>query len=247
MRPSDFYVKNIVKKFGYFASWFPNSPIQLGDVGVMEGPYFKQLTSLKELQLSFVPRTSKKSANFSYSWEADFAIDSNASVNIANVGITSSLNVKFNNAGAFVFETTDCTITEIENKISLGLEIKKMFIANTWEVDWVVIDSIVAAGSSTIIISNSNNSEIQLSASGELSKINLTDANLGLKIKNQTGEITKFLADKGLVPMFKTSKIKLSFLQRITKDKENAHFGGKVKRRKSKNYSEKEIWESTLK
>ena len=127
MGPGDFYTTKIAERFGYLANWLPNSPINLGDVGIMEGRYFKQLSSLAQLQLSFVPRIPQKSANFSYSWEADIASDSSVGANIPGMGAAAGLNVKFNNAGAFVFEITDCTITDIEDKLSLGHEIKKLF------------------------------------------------------------------------------------------------------------------------
>ena len=247
MGPGDFYTTKIAERFGYLANWLPNSPINLGDVGIMEGRYFKQLSSLAQLQLSFVPRVPQKSANFSYSWEADIASDSSVGANIPGMGAAAGLNVKFNNAGAFVFEITDCTITDIEDKLSLGHEIKKLFEAKKWEPEWVVIDTIVAAGSSTILVSTTNNSEIQLSASGDVSKINLTDVSAGLKIKYQTGEITRILADKGLFPMFKTSKIKWSFLNRMTRNRGGARYGGHVEERVVRDYTEKEIWEPILK
>jgi hypothetical protein len=243
MNSSDFYVKEIFKKFGYIANWLPNSPIKVGDVGIMEGYYFKRQGSLKELNLNFETREEQISVNFSYSLKADITIESDGSAKIYDKAATAALKIGFNAAGSFVFETTGCKITEIENKISLGKEIKKRFKDGAWDSKWVVIDSIVSADVSTIIVSNSENSELRLSASADVSKVNLTDASMNLKIKSQSGEITKFIADKTLFPLFNTSKIKQSFLDRLTRNKDNARFGGQVEERTSQGYTDTDIWD----
>lgn len=65
MSPGDFYVKNVFYKFGYVANWFPNTQVNVGDMGIMDGYYFKKLSSLKELNLIVKVRNSEKPVDFS--------------------------------------------------------------------------------------------------------------------------------------------------------------------------------------
>ncbi|MGW1800088.1 CHAT domain-containing protein [Streptomyces sp. NPDC001984] len=47
------YTKEIYDGLGYFAVWMPNSPVSLGDVGVLRGRRFHRMTSLAELGVAF--------------------------------------------------------------------------------------------------------------------------------------------------------------------------------------------------
>lgn len=246
MAPNDFYAKNIFEKFGYIANWFPNSKINLGDIGVMDGYNFKQISSLDESKLNFTIRDSEKSVDFSYSFQAELTSEFNAKVEVLNSIEAGGLKINFTNSGSFVFEATNCVVTQIENKLTLGEEIKKLYKNNNWQLEWVIIDTIITSGSSTILISNSNNSELELSASANIPKISLTDAGIGLKIKSQKGELTKFIAAQGLSPLFKTSKVKSSFLSRLTRRKDDARFGGHNVERNTQDYVEDDMWEKII-
>jgi hypothetical protein len=246
MSPSDFYVKNIFDKFGYIANWFPSSEIRIGDIGVMEGYYFKRKGSLDQKKLSYNIRKSEKPIDFSYSCQAELNFTSNIGAEALTKIAAGAVKIKFKNAGAFVFEAADCIISEIDNKLRLGDDIKKLYKNDNWDLDWVIIDTIISSGSSTILVSNSKESELELTANANIPQMQLTDTNIDLKIQSQRGELTRFLATQGLSPLFKTSKIKVSFLNRLTRRKNDARFGGHNAERIRQDYEEKEIWENII-
>src|SRR5262245_38305820 len=61
---SDNYVKLLYQRYKHFAAWLPNTKVQLGDVGVVVGKYFKQVTTLKQLGVVFKTRIGDKPLTF---------------------------------------------------------------------------------------------------------------------------------------------------------------------------------------
>ena len=226
------YVKGIYDRFAYLATWLPNTNLALGDVGVQEGGYFKRMTSLKELGISFKVRSGRKPVDFTYTSQSGITFQTKAAGEVA-AGTTLPLGqagivIEFNENGAFLFQAVGCRVNEIEDKVKLGQAVIQMWREKTWDSSWAVVDTLVKAGSVTIVVSSSQRASLELSAKTPVAITNLANVDAGLIVNSQQGDMVRFLAAEGLMPLFKLSRIKKSLLASLLGGPRPIYFGGKA-------------------
>lgn len=245
---SSIYVKEIYKRFEYLAAWLPNTKLKLGDVGFQKGGNFKRMTSLKELGLSFKVRSGKNPIDFSYTSQSGIFIKTKLAGEII-AGTTLPLNkagllINFSREGAFLFHANKCLVDEVEDRTSLGETLIDLYANNNWNINWSVVDTIVKASYVTIVVSNSNQGNLELTAKSPITGANLANVEAGLKINSQQGDIIRFLATQKLSPLFKLSRLKKSLLQTLIGSPQTIHFGGRqTKNKKSMPIIDEEVLE----
>jgi hypothetical protein len=161
----DNYVKLMYQRYKHFAAWLPNTKVQLGDVGVVEGKYFKQMTTLKLLGVSFKKRIGGKPLVFNDDLtggmqvrvKASGEISAGTALSVAQAGVS----IEFANEGAFLFHAVGCYADEIEDKAAVGQAL--ISLQKKWDINWAVVDTIVRAGSTTILVSNSRTARLDRS------------------------------------------------------------------------------------
>jgi hypothetical protein len=208
--PKDIYVNGIRKKLGkYYAAWFPNEELKLGDIGILEENCFTRWTSLEALGISFEVRSDNSSTPINYTSGSDVSMDFQISgqVNPMVPSIPNGkagIGIKFSKEGAFIIQAAESYESSIENKEKLDEDIRQAFKDGKWKSKWVVINSIVSTPCATILISNSSESKIDLYAKAKIPTniINLGDAKIEFSISSQSGDIMQFLNAKNLTPIF---------------------------------------------
>jgi len=229
---SDNYVKMLYKRYRHFAAWLPNTNVQLGDVGFIRGMYFKRISTLKLLGVDFTMRVGKKPLVFNDDLTAGLEMRAKAAGEIA-VGTTlpvaeAGVSIDFADKGAFVFHAVNCYADEIENKEGLGK--KLIALGNKWDLGWAVVDTIVRAGSATILVANEGKSRIELTAKSDVVVSNLAKPGLGLEVASKNGDVTQFLAEKGLTPLFRLSWFHHSWTEWLLGQRKQLYFGGEISR-----------------
>jgi hypothetical protein len=141
-------------------------------------------------------------------------------VSLAQAGVS----IEFADEGAFLFHAVNCYVDEIEDKVTVGkalIELKEK-----WDLDWSVVDTVVRAGSTTVLVSNSQNAKLELRAKAAVEVSSLANPELGLEVVSKNGDVTHFLAEKGLTPLFRVSKFHRSWLEWVRGKPKTIHFGG---------------------
>lgn len=217
--PSDTYVNEMRDRFSYFATWLPNSPLRLGDVGLVEFGYFKQQTSLEELNIEISKRISDQTIDFVHTSRSGLSMESKTSAR-AKAGTdlplaNASIHIGFTDAGAFLFHAMSCSEYSIDNLAKLGERILQLIKEGKWRSEWRVIMSLLHAESATILVANSAGSKIELIAKTGRAVSNLADTQAGLSMKSQSGDVTQFICQKGLTPLYRPAQVKQSVLDRV--------------------------------
>lgn len=229
---SDNYVKLLYQRYKHFAAWLPNAKIQLGDVGVVEGKYFKRLTTLNSLGIHFSTREGETPLVFNDDLTAGLNMQTKAAGEVA-AGLaiplaSAGISVDFECEGAFLFHAAECYIDEIEDKAT----VKEGLIALGQKLDpnWSVVDTVVRAGCTTILLSNSQNAKLELKAKTAIEASNLAKPDLGLEVVSKKGDVTHFLAEHGLTPLFRLSRFHRSWVEWLQRKPKTIHFGGPLDR-----------------
>ncbi len=235
-RPWSRYLKGVFEKLKYHAAWPPNQPRRLGDVGRLVHGEFQPQTSLELLGIKFAERVGPPGADISYTSGASVSVKLKAegqslpgtTIPQAKAGAV----VEFSSSGAFVFQATAPVVREIDNQAGVGKEILTLYRKpgrqRGWEVDWCVVTELLTADRLTVLVSDSKDSKVELAANGKVpvgGPAPLASVNGSLSVIAQKGEVTSVLAEAGLSPLFRVSRIKRSLLDRLVGTDENIDFG----------------------
>jgi hypothetical protein len=226
------YVQGIYKRFGYWGTWLPNMRLALGDIGIQQAGVFKRLTSMRKLKLSFKTRVGKKPVDFTHTSESGITLRAKAAGEVV-AGMTlpldqAGIQVEFSRQGAFLFQAIGCFIDEIENRNELGQSIIKLQRNGTWQPDWAVVDGLVRADTVTIVVSNSKRASLELTTKTPPQIGNIANVDIGLRVRVQRGDMERFLAAKGLSPLFTLTRIRKSLVDKLMGRPGQIYFGGEV-------------------
>ena len=216
----DIYSTGIKRKLkNYWAAWLPTTKFQIGDVGILNGKYFEKIGSLKELKIDFkieedtspspieIVSESGVSINFKIAGETNTAFPN---IPAAEAGVK----FKFGSAGAFAISCPESFEPMLAEPMALQEKIIDAFNKKIWQGEWSVITRVVTSPSATIVISNSKDSELELSSKADL-KAGLADlgkANVEFSMKSQTGDMIKMIGAKDVTPFFQLASIKRRWL-----------------------------------
>lgn len=210
------YTRGVRKKFNnYFATWFPNSKIELGDIGILRGAHFDRITSLKHLDVEFTVRKGSGYSPIEYASESGIQLinklevdakDSQANLASSNSG----LEISFSKKGAFVFQAENSRIISIDNIDKLGSDIITAYQKKKWEFNWMIVTSLVYTPVASIIISKSSNSNLVVTSKNKLGAgvSDLGKANLEFGVQSQKGDVLHFIGAKNLTPFFQLRCLK---------------------------------------
>lgn len=228
---ADVYMKGIYDRFRYFATWLPNTPLALGDIGIRRGRNISRLTTLRDLGLAFQTRSGSCPIDFSYIYESRLERSATGQGATELGGAVTppegQITIQFNRSGSFLFEAKDCLVEEIENKYLLGQALIDRHRRGEWQAEWVVVDTVVRAATTTVLVANSQEASIELGGSVDLARLNLASAEARLHVRSKTGEITHILAERDLMPLFKVSRIRRTWLSKLLPSHKPT-FGGKT-------------------
>ena len=210
------YTEELHDKFGYLATWLPNTKLKLGDVGFLKRDRFELITTIDDLGLHTQSRDIGGAADYQYisSEGASINFDVSGAAPTAVGPITHSaaakVSVVFARANAVVFLATGCKTVSIERHDILGRTILERFKAGSWDKDYVVITELVTASSATILISATDSAQVDLDSKATVAAtgLSLADVNAGFTIRSSSGVATQILAASEITPLFRASAIR---------------------------------------
>lgn len=209
------YVAGIHDQTGYRATWLPGSPLGLGDVGVIQGGVFVRVTGLSNLGIPFQTDADAKQFDMHHVSHSGVKLEfvGNGSAPTSSGPVGAGVDVQFGDAGAFVFDAIGCQVQVISDQVDLESRLRPVFYEGIWKLSWVVVTQVVKAESATILIANSSNSRLKLSAHGNLAAAQQNLANLDAKlvVTAESGNVIKLIGASGLTLLYRLAKLNQSF------------------------------------
>ncbi|WP_452222140.1 hypothetical protein [Lacinutrix salivirga] len=221
MRTNRKYTRELYRQFRYYPSWLPGTPFNLGDVGILRGKEFIRQGNLTEEGIDFDILKDETKVDLSHSSKGAVSITFKASGTAPAVGSTLSkakagISVSFSKENSILMKAKGTLNHSIKDQRKLARTIMKLYEEGKWNKDLLVITELVVADSATILIANSKESKIELSAGADVSLAKLDIANgeieLGTTISKDLH--TEIVAKEGITPLFRLSKVQTPFLGR---------------------------------
>lgn len=207
--PVTLYHREMHDNLGFFATWFPGDPIEIGDAGVLEGGRFRRTASLKELGIACEVGASQGSQNVQYT--STQGTKMTASGGAAATAIAKAeISIEFSRAGAFVFHASSLRPQRLENRGAVADLIVKAYQKGKWQKDWLLVETLHSAERATIIVSEDSSAGIVLVASADVPfpAVSLADPKIGLTVASTRGKIVHIVGGKGLHPLYSCLRLK---------------------------------------
>jgi len=208
-----------MRKFGYRATWEPNAPLEIGAVGKLHAGAFIPYTSLEKLAIPIELLSSDGEGTLEHNTEGGVEFSTKLAGKISDVAevlgdADAGIVIEFNKKNAVAFKANKTTNHQIKNLAEVEAAILKLYATGNWNKKYVVVTNIIKADSTTVFISRSAGSKIELKAEGNLSpgKIDIADVDAGLSIVGAKKMETKILGAKNIVPLYKVMGINTGFL-----------------------------------
>lgn len=213
--PRTQYTREMHRKFGYYATWEPNRPLSLGDVGIFRKNVFTRISSLANFGITFEVVPDDTPGDLGYNSQGGVTISSKLSGSLPAAGSVlteadAGISVDFNNENAVLFKANKTLTSSIDDIIGLGKKIFELFKQGKWNKDWTIITELVNADTATILISNKSDGKIELKATANVNApdFDIADAEFNFMPAFSRGLETKIIAEKGITPLFKVMGIK---------------------------------------
>ncbi len=213
----DRYLDGVRETFHLFATWPINASIKLGDVGRLEDGRFERATSLAALGIPFKQRTSESRSSYDHSSGAKVSFQTHAGGAVLDEA-KGSVIVELAGEGSFVFQAQGCVESSIEDRALLQREILALVFEQDperpWDEAWVVVDTIYRAATTTVMISDSEDAKVEVEAGAAMTPgpLAVADAAFGASVGSTRGSVSRFVAAKGIVPLFKVSRLRRKYL-----------------------------------
>jgi hypothetical protein len=192
-----------------YASFPPNEPLALGDFGVLENDLFVRLGNIGDaFGITFTSRIGTATETISFSSAGSVHIDVKAGGRLSGV-VNASIEIKFANQHAVLFNAAGCTPSSVENQAALGSEIMTLLKEGRWQRKHALVTTLIAAGSTTAIASGSNEGAIVLEGrTPEIASVDLSDASIKLSVRRSRDISLEVVTEGHCSPLLGLSAVK---------------------------------------
>jgi len=207
--PVKLYQHEMHANLGFFPMWLPADPIEIGDVGVLEGGRFRRMTSLSELGVSGEVQTGTATQNVQYTSTQGTKVATTAGA-AASALVKAEITIDFSREGAFVFHASRLRPQSLENRAQVGHEIVTLYNKVKWKKEWLLVEALHIAQSATIIVSQDSSAALVLLASAQapLASMSLSDPKISLTVASTRGKIVHVIGGRDIHPLYSCLRLR---------------------------------------
>jgi hypothetical protein len=203
------------QRFGQLACWPPNTPLQLGDVGVLRRARFDKTTTLADLGIRSLPAETGMPALLEYS-SADqvrLAVDGEALASAVVAPVGGKVSISFEREGATFFQAMRAVKESITNLPKLEKDLQPLRARKIWQPEWAVVTSVQRTGPTMILVSAGRNAKVEFSITADAlgPAIPLAAATARIGFQSADGMAVQ-ISSQGGTPLFGAAQ----FRKRIT-------------------------------
>lgn len=213
------YAKVCKEVIKYYPVWPPDSPVKLGDYGVVQdGLYEKKGNIFDNFEFKIKQLNGTGYNTFDFTRGVNFSASLEPSIKIPEM-FEATIKIVFGDESNVFFSFNECQSASVDNSRDLEKKIIELYDKDEWSEDYYVITGLLTANNSTVILADNNNSEIVFKADAPLVAnipiAQLKDAFLNGKIEfsnTYSSNISlKIIGKENLIPLIKLSKLKEKF------------------------------------
>ncbi len=205
--PVKLYQREMHDNVGFFPTWLPGDPIEVGDVGLLDGGRFRRLASVEDV-VGMLPEVSEgqTAQDMHYTSSSGTNIRTLAKASAAGIA-TGAISLEFSEVGAFVFHASRLRPRQLKNRVPVFEKILEAYYRDAWKKNWILVDALYSAERATIVVSQDSSAQLTLAATvtGPLEMISLSalsDPQVDLSVASTRGKILHVVGAEGLHPLY---------------------------------------------
>lgn len=203
---------------GYHAAWLPTTPHELGAYGRMEEDVLRVSGNLRDLGVHYEVDLDTIPDKLELSSCKGVAITTKAKGEI-NTGLPHipeaaiGLGIEFQSEGSFIISSEEVFEDRIKNPGSLETQIRELRDQGKWDSCFRIVTGILRMPVATILISQSNNTKLELSFEGTLipSVKELGNARVSTRFLWESSVMMKIAPARNAVPIIQLHKLVRGF------------------------------------
>ena len=211
MDPVSYYLRSLYEKSnGYRPTWLPHVPLKIGDIGVIEDGVFVKEGNLEDVNIPFKTEMSSDTTVLDLSSENGISITAKASGKVdpklASLGTADAgFLVEFKNDNSYIFKLNGTKTTIISNLGKVKDEILERFQNGQWPRKRLVINELVEAKASTILLAGKAGTTVELKAEGSVNAahLDIADGALNLRLASGSALTAQILGKEGITPLYR--------------------------------------------
>jgi hypothetical protein len=210
--PVKLYQREMHSNLGFFATWLPGDPIEIGDVGLLEAGRFRRSTSLKELGIPCEVSIGSTRQDLQLTSTQGTKMTTSAGADMPTL-VKAEVKIEFSRTGAFIFNASTLRPQRIVNQSTVTEATMNAYRNDRWERDWLLVEAVHIADRATIVVSEDSSAELVLAANmaGALSTVSLADPSIGFTVASTRGRLVHIVGGRGLHPLYSCLRLKKSF------------------------------------
>ena len=207
--PVKLYQREMHDRLGFFANWFPADPINVGDVGRLEGGRFRRSSSLAELGIEATAERSPGGQPVEYTSSEGTKVEVGGGAAAAALA-EAQVRVSFSRKSAFVFHASMLRPLRLGNPAAVAREVLVACDDGRWEKDWLLVEALHEAEIATILVSQDSTSELLLSAnvSELLASVSLADPSISFSVTSSRGQLVKIIHAERVRPLYSCMRVR---------------------------------------
>jgi hypothetical protein len=205
--PVKLYQKEMHDNLGFFATWLPGDPIEVGDAGVLKNGTFRRVGSLAELGIPFDVSDGSTTQDVQYTSTSGTKVAFSAGANAAGVA-KAEITIDFSRAGAFVFHASGLRTCRLVNRMDVARRLLAARRAGQWQASWLLVESLHTAEQATIVVSEDSSAGMSLTAhAAAIPSVSLADPKISLAVTSTRGKLVHVVGGQGLRPLYACLRI----------------------------------------
>jgi len=165
--------------FSRLPVWLLGSPMQLGDIGVIDRRGWEKVTTLEALGIKPIPRRVESDVSYSYASGDAVQISALAHAEagqaLAGAEAAAGMRMAFKRGGAFVVRAENCRHSQIDNMLEVDERLRSLGESGAgWRTRrWVLVSQITTAQPCIVVVAGSAGAEavVEIQGTGGVSNL----------------------------------------------------------------------------
>jgi hypothetical protein len=223
---AEHYTREIRDQMDQLGTWRPNERLSLGSLGTMHGDRFVRQSDLKsEFDLKIGASRSINEGDLSYHSEGGVNVNVGAGGHGTDPGsglikAGTEIEVTFAKENAVLLDLVDCTSYRIEDQLTLGRQILKLWEEKRWKPEMCAVVELMKAKSTTALLASGSKAGVTLKTTVEAAVagvFSLADVSLGLQVVSSNGIGLSLVAAPEATPLIRALRLKKVWWERDPK------------------------------
>jgi hypothetical protein len=209
--PVKTYQTEMHDNLGFYATWLPGDPIEVGDAGEIVDGRFRRQATLTDVGIAFETGDLGAAHDLRYTSKQGTKLNVDSAADLAGAARI-EIDVDFSFEGAFLFHASGIRARRLRNLPDVGQQVLAAYKKGRWQRSWILVDALYEADCATIVVSQDSAAGLTLAAKvgTPLPALWLADPKADLEVVASRGQLVHVVGKRNVHPLFTCFRIRRS-------------------------------------